>query len=59
MDFFKDNWFVLLMGLIGLAEVITRLTPTQKDNTVLEWIKQILNIVVPNKKREGGTFKSQ
>ena len=59
IEFIKTNWFALLMGVLGLAEVITRLTPTEKDNTVLEWVKKALGIVFPNKKAGGGTFKSE
>ena len=59
MEFFKDNWIPLLLGLIGLTEVITRLTPTKKDDTILEWVKKLLDVFLPNNKKEGGTFKSQ
>ncbi len=59
MEFFKDNWVPLLLGLIGLAEVVTRLTPTKKDDSILEWVKKLLDVFLPNNKKEGGTFKSQ
>jgi len=59
MEFFKDNWVPLLLGLVGLAEVVTRLTPTKKDDTILEWVKKLFDVFLPNNKRDGGTFKSQ
>lgn len=56
MEFFKENWVALLFGLIALAEVVTRLTPTEKDNTILEWVKKLLGVVLPNRKKDGGTL---
>ena len=58
LEFIVEHWLALLLGLIGFAEVITRLTPTQRDDTILEWIKQIIGVVFPNRKSGGGTFKS-
>ena len=58
MDFIKDYWMPLLLGLIGLAEVVTRLTPTKKDDTVLNWVKQLLDVFVPNLKKGGGKIKA-
>ena len=57
MDFIKEHWVVLLFGLIAFIEVITRLTPTTKDDTVIQWIKQILNVIIPNRAKGGGTLK--
>ena len=56
MEFIKENWLVLLLGLIGFIEVIVRLTPSEKDNTILEWVKKILNIFIPNLSAKGGKF---
>ncbi len=58
MDFIKENWLALLLGVLAFAEVITRLTPTTRDDTILEWIKQIIGVVFPNRKSGGGTFTS-
>ena len=58
LEFLKENWLALLLGVLGLAEVITRLTPTTRDDTILEWIKQIIGVVFPNRKAGGGTFTS-
>jgi hypothetical protein len=57
MDFIKENWVPLLFGFIGFVEVITRLTPTTKDDTVLQWIKTILDAIIPNRAKGGGTLK--
>lgn len=56
LEFLKGNWFALLMGVLALAEIVTRLTPTEKDNTILGWIRAIIGIVFPNKKSVGGAF---
>ena len=54
VDFIKEHWVALLFGLLGFAEVVTRLTPTTKDDTVLNWIKSILDVMIPNLKKGGG-----
>ncbi len=59
MEFIKNNWFVLLMGVIGFAEIVVRLTPTEKDNSILEWVKKLIGVFVPNKKSGGGVFRSK
>lgn len=55
LDFIKTNAVILLWGLIALVEVVTRLTPTTKDDTILTWIKTILDAIIPNKSASGGT----
>lgn len=55
IEILKENYLVLIPAILGLLEVIVRLTPTEKDNSVLEWIKKLLNIFIPNNKKDGGT----
>ena len=50
MEFIKENWLVLLLGLVGFWEVIVRLTPTTKDDTILEFIKSLIGIIPTNRK---------
>ncbi|HLN72099.1 MAG TPA: hypothetical protein VK205_02315 [Prolixibacteraceae bacterium] len=52
--FLSANWGVLSLSLLGFLEVITRLTPSEKDNTVLKFLSSILNAVIPNLKKGGG-----
>ncbi|MGE5426361.1 MAG: hypothetical protein ACM3O8_00620 [Methylococcaceae bacterium] len=52
--FLSVNWGVLSVGLLSFLEVITRLTPTEKDNTVLTFLSNILNAIIPNFKKGGG-----
>jgi len=63
LAFLKANWFVLVAGLLAFFEVIARLTPTSKDDSILSWLTKLLNWVFPNKAKAGGTiiplFKKQ
>lgn len=52
--FLAVNWGVLSLSLLSFLEVVTRLTPTEKDNTVLTFLSNILNVLIPNFKKGGG-----
>lgn len=52
--FLSKNWGILSLSLLSFLEVITRLTPTEKDNTVLTFLSNILNAIIPNFKKGGG-----
>lgn len=56
-DFLKDNWIALLLGLLGFIELIVRLTPSTKDNSIFNWLATLINALLPNIKKGGGTFK--
>lgn len=56
-NFFLENWVALLFGLMGFIELIVRLTPSEKDNSIFNWIFTLLNALLPNLKKGGGTFK--
>ena len=51
-----DNWGSLLLALLGFVELLVRLTPTEKDNSILNMIIKFLNVILPNLKKGGGTF---
>ncbi len=57
INFISENWIVLLTALIGLAEVIVRLTPSGKDNSIFNLIKRIIDAIVPNFSSGGGKHK--
>lgn len=59
LEFITEHWVALLFGLLGFAEVVTRLTPTKKDDTILQWVKSILDVIIPNLKKGGGTLPSK
>lgn len=52
--FLSVNWGILSLSLLSFLEVVTRLTPSEKDNTVLTFLSNILNAVIPNLKKGGG-----
>jgi len=56
IGYLANNWGNILIALIGISEVITRLVPSVKDNSIFNFFIKILNAVVPNLKKSGGTF---
>ncbi len=50
----KQNWGLVVTALLGLLEVIVRLTPTEKDNSVFNFLKFLLDKIIPNRSQEGG-----
>lgn len=52
--FIIANWGKLLLGLLGFYDVVARLTPTEKDNTVVSFLTNLLNYIIPNLKKGGG-----
>ena len=54
--FLGRNWDSLLLGLLAFYEMVSRLTPTEKDNTFVKILGSILNAVIPNFKKGGGIF---
>lgn len=53
--FILSNWVALLFALGAFLEAIVRLTPTQKDDSILNFIKSILDSFIPNRRTGGGT----
>lgn len=45
-----------LVALIAALEILTRLTPTTKDDTALDWVKKLFSFI-PNFKDGGGTHE--
>tara|TARA_R110002012_G_scaffold46573_4_gene122978 strand:- start:354 stop:497 length:144 start_codon:yes stop_codon:yes gene_type:complete len=43
-----ENWSEILLAVLGLAEVIVRLTPTEKDNSILNKVMWVVNKLIPN-----------
>lgn len=52
--FILANWGKLLLGLLSFYDVVARLTPTEKDNTVVTFLTNLLNYIIPNFKKGGG-----
>lgn len=57
-NFLKQWGIPLLGGIIALIEVIVRITPSEKDNAWLKWLKDIFDAIIPNLKKGGGTHTS-
>jgi|TARA_R100000781_G_scaffold4212_1_gene5368 hypothetical protein len=43
------EWKEILLAILAIAEIIVRLTPTEKDNSILNKIMWVVNKLVPNK----------
>lgn len=54
LDFIKENWVALLFGLLGFTEIVVRLTPTKKDDSIFNFVKKIIDAILPNNRKEGG-----
>lgn len=54
--FLWANIATILWALIALIEVVVRLTPSEKDNSILSYITQVLSKIVPNRRVGGGTL---
>jgi hypothetical protein len=55
--FLLDNWGALLMGILGFIELVARLTPSEKDNSIVNFLMTLFNAIIPNFKKGGGSFK--
>jgi hypothetical protein len=53
------NWLELLLGLLAFIEIVVRLTPTKRDDSIIDWIHKLLSAIIPNKIKGGGLFKIQ
>jgi|TARA_R110002050_G_scaffold232451_1_gene368157 hypothetical protein len=57
MDILENlDWQVVLWSLVAILEVVVRLTPSEKDNSILNKVVWVLGKLVPNKKKNGKTF---
>lgn len=52
--FLSANWGKLVLGLLSFYEMVARMTPTEKDNTIVTFLSRLLDVVIPNKKKGGG-----
>jgi hypothetical protein len=53
--FLIAHWKSLLVGLMGFIELIVRLTPSDRDNSIFNFIKTILDALIPNRRDPAGT----
>tara|TARA_R100000388_G_scaffold90745_1_gene72306 strand:- start:540 stop:683 length:144 start_codon:yes stop_codon:yes gene_type:complete len=43
------EWKEILLAVLAIAEIIVRLTPTEKDNSILNKIMWVVDRLIPNK----------
>jgi len=55
-NFLLDNWGKLSLAFLAFLEVVARLTPSVTDNTVITFIKKLLDSFIPNKNTNGTLF---
>ena len=56
VGFLANYWDKILIALLGISEVVTRLIPSVKDNSILNFFLRVINAVIPNAKSGGGVF---
>lgn len=49
MELSSIDWTTLIWSLIAIFEVIVRLTPTEKDNSLLNKVIWFIDKIIPNK----------
>ena len=58
MELSNIDWTTLIWSLIAIFEVIVRLTPSEKDNSLLNKVIWIVEKLIPNRsKQKGGLHK--
>lgn len=57
-NFFIENWAELLLAIMVFLKVVVNLTPTKRDNEIFGLIDTLINAIVPNYKKGGGTIVS-
>jgi hypothetical protein len=61
LEWFTDNSdvvFELVMALILILEIVVNLTPSDKDNSILLKIKNVIAFLFPNRRKGGGKHES-
>tara|TARA_R110002020_G_scaffold130201_1_gene291376 strand:- start:264 stop:461 length:198 start_codon:yes stop_codon:yes gene_type:complete len=61
LAWFTDNSdvvFELVMALIIILEIVVNLTPSDKDNSILLKIKNVIAFLFPNRRKGGGKHES-
>ena len=56
IGFFAGNWGKLLLAITALYDILARMIPTIQNNTILNFITQIINGIIPNKRKGGGVL---
>ncbi len=51
MELSNIDWTTLIWSLIAIIEVVVRLTPSEKDNSLLNKVIWFVDKVIPNRKK--------
>ena len=54
--FLGISWENISFAVLSVIEVIVRIIPSAKDNSILNFISRFINYLVPNLRTDGGTF---
>ena len=49
MELSQIDWTTLVWSLIAIVEVVVRLTPSEKDNSILNKVVWFIDKVIPNR----------
>ena len=49
MELSEIDWTTLVWSLIAIIEVVVRLTPSEKDNSILNKVIWFIEKVIPNR----------
>jgi len=54
--FLKEHWVAVSTALLVFIDVIVRLTPSEKDNSIFNLFKMVYDVIIPNlaSKKIGG-----
>ena len=47
-----QEWYVWVLSVLGILEIIFRLTPSEKDNSILNKIKGFIDYFLPNNAKD-------
>ena len=52
---------MVILAVFALAEAVVRITPSEKDNSIVNKVVSVgtylIDLVLPNRSKEGGFFK--
>lgn len=54
-NFIIEHYGAIIWGLVAFIWVIVRLTPTTKDDRIMQFIVTILNFIIPDRKKKKAT----
>jgi hypothetical protein len=55
-DFIIEHWVTLLVGIMAFVKVVVNLTPSIKDDKVFALLDDIINSVIPKRRKLDDNF---